>query len=190
MTVFYLIVIIFFVLLAILFGLQNASQIVREVNFLNWQVTNIPLIIVLFHAMAVGVVFALILAVMFEIKLRRKIRRQSKQIGELNDMLKSTLAQTRAQQQRKRLDLQSLCGQGSYRSYLQRRILESQDVLAEKQRELEAGRAAGRTAERGPQHTSLRSSPPMAWSRAGSAIATSILWKRNWCSLCPNRTWL
>ncbi len=87
MTVFYLIVIIFFVLLAILFGLQNASQIVREVNFLNWQATNIPLIIVLFHAMAVGVVFALILAVMFEIKLRRRIRRQSKQIRELNDEL-------------------------------------------------------------------------------------------------------
>jgi uncharacterized integral membrane protein len=87
MTVFYLIVIIFFVLLAILFGLQNASQIVREVNFLKWQVTNIPLIIVLFHAMAVGVVFALILAVMFEIKLRRRIRRQSRQIRELNDEL-------------------------------------------------------------------------------------------------------
>lgn len=87
MTFLYLLVICVFVLLAILFGLQNASQYVEEVNFLYWQATNVPLILVLFQALAVGVLFALVLAAIFEIKLRSKIRRQKKQIKELNEEL-------------------------------------------------------------------------------------------------------
>lgn len=87
MTFLYLIIICVFVLLALLFGLQNASQYVHEVNFLYWQATNIPLIIVLFQALAVGVLFALILAAIFEIRLRKRIRRQNKQIKELNEEL-------------------------------------------------------------------------------------------------------
>ncbi|KPJ50889.1 hypothetical protein AMJ40_01435 [candidate division TA06 bacterium DG_26] len=87
MTFVYLLIICIFVLLALLFGLQNASQYVGEVNFLYWRATNIPLILVLFQALAVGVVFTLILAAVFEIKLRRRIRRQSKQIRELTEEL-------------------------------------------------------------------------------------------------------
>jgi len=87
MTFLYLIIICVFVLLALLFGLQNAAQYVREVNFLYWKATNIPLILVLFQALAVGVLFALVLAAVFEIKLRNRIRRQKKQIKELNEEL-------------------------------------------------------------------------------------------------------
>jgi len=87
MTFLYLIIICIFVLFALLFGLQNASEYVDQVNFLYWQATNIPLIIVLFQALAVGVLFALILAAIFEIKLRKRIRRQKKQINELSEEL-------------------------------------------------------------------------------------------------------
>ncbi len=87
MTFLYLVIICIFVLLALLFGLQNASQYVEEVNFLYWKAVSIPLILVLFQALAVGVLFALILAAVFEIRLRRKIRRQNKQIKELNEEL-------------------------------------------------------------------------------------------------------
>ncbi len=71
----------------------------------------------------------------------RAVSSAEKQIGELNEMLQSTVEQTRVEQQEKRLDVPSLCGHGSYRSYVQRRILESRGMLAEKQRELEAERA-------------------------------------------------
>ena len=87
MTFLYLIIICVFVLLALLFGLQNAAQYVREVHFLYWKATNIPLILVLFQALAVGVLFALVLAAVFEIKLRNRIRRQKKEIKELSEEL-------------------------------------------------------------------------------------------------------
>ncbi len=87
MTFLYLIIICVFVLVALLFGLQNASQYVEEVHFLYWKSTNIPLVLVLFQALAVGVLFALILAGIFEIKLRRRIGRQKKQIKELSEEL-------------------------------------------------------------------------------------------------------
>ena len=87
MTFLYLVIICVFVLLALLFGLQNASQYVEEVNFLYWKAANVPLILVLFQALAVGVLFALILAAIFEIKLRNRLRRQKKQIKDLNEEL-------------------------------------------------------------------------------------------------------
>lgn len=87
MTFLYLIIICVFVLLAILFGLQNASQYVEEVNFLYWKTANVPLILVLFQALALGVLFALILAAIFEIKLRRRIRQQGRHIKELTEEL-------------------------------------------------------------------------------------------------------
>ena len=71
----------------------------------------------------------------------RAVASAEKQTAELNDMLQSTIEQTRVEQQEKRPDLQSLRGHQSYRGHLQRRILESQALLAEKQRELEVQRA-------------------------------------------------
>ena len=71
----------------------------------------------------------------------RAVTRAEKQIAELTDMLRSTIDQTQVEQQQKRPDLRSLKGHYSYRGHLQRRILESQPILAEKQRELVAERA-------------------------------------------------
>lgn len=87
MTILIWILAAIFVILGIIIGTQNGGTIV-DVHLLKWRWEQLPLSLVLIEAIALGMVFVIIIGGVNEFKLRVKLRSLRKEIqglrGELN----------------------------------------------------------------------------------------------------------
>ncbi len=78
--------ILFFVLLILLFGLQNQAQEV-SVRLLNWQSPTMPLYIVVFLAFAIGALFGFLLLAGYLLRQNGRMRRLQKEDGKIREEL-------------------------------------------------------------------------------------------------------
>ena len=87
-----LILICLFIVLGIIFGIQNGTQRV-DLNFLYWGAKDIPFVLALIEATAVGMVVAIVIATVNEIKnknvirvLKREIKNMSEELAALRNL--------------------------------------------------------------------------------------------------------
>lgn len=81
-----LILICLFIVLGIIFGIQNGAQRV-DMNFFYWGVKDIPFVLALIEALAVGMIVAIVIATINEIKNKNFIRRLKREIKDMSEEL-------------------------------------------------------------------------------------------------------